>query len=305
MATMYELKPIFVPDDLSDLPTCMYRLKNLHTSSNDAEVINAPNRTATQQCNGGETVEQSPEIAKLEAVQEDILQKLSNLISKLDNIKKLVKEPKAPIKHQPNTTSTKPASIELVKLADAAVTANPSNPPYGLLALRTLWSNEVSITLSTHAHSTLKYALPKAVNDLFNLPTEQRGLPVLNIRVIWADVKHPKIVTSPACQIIYGEVNILRLLSRFGPTFTNIDSLPPEDASAADQMLDSVHGAINGQTEFINKLSLEPSGWLLSRGPSIVDVAHWSYFKGKKSARTPSTLSGWSKSCEKHFATTQ
>jgi len=104
--------------------------------------------------------------------------------------------------------------------------------------------------------------------------------------------------------VIKGDVNILRLLSRFGPSHLSIDSLSAEEAAVADSLLDLIHGCFGGsltKNAFLNKLTPGPKGWLLAQGPSIVDVALWSYLKAEKSAKCPPKLSSWLKTCDKTF----
>ncbi|XP_059484162.1 aminoacyl tRNA synthase complex-interacting multifunctional protein 2 [Neocloeon triangulifer] len=306
MASMYKVKPIFVANQVTDLPTCMYQMKNLHGTPENVEFLSPANGPTIVQLNESKhgSRERTPsEVAKLEAVQEDILLKLNNLKSKLDELRKLVKEPvtKAPTKQQQTTLST---AYDFSKVTEAVVAANPSNPPYALLALQKIWSPEIDVSISTYSHSSLKPKVPKTLNDLFNTSSKLQGVPTLMIRIIWTPVKQTQIITSPAKQIICSEVNILRLLSRFGPPTTNIDSLSAEEAASVDQLLDLLHGAAlkNGSSSFISKLAPEgPDGWLLKKGPSIADFALWSYLKNEKSVKCSGKLATWQKKCDKLF----
>jgi len=154
------------------------------------------------------------------------------------------------------TTSPR-MSKNATKCKDLVIYAHPSRPPYSLQLLASLLSAKMTISSSTHLHSSLSKKGPV----LLPSTTTPRSQSSLHLTLIWADVSEPRLVSSPHTTI-QGEANMCRYLSRVledcggDPCY---EKLPLEKVMVVDMVLDSLaaaskkHGALKTISQFLSK----------------------------------------------------
>lgn len=107
-------------------------------------------------------------------------------------------------------------------LNDLVINVNPSTVPYSLLAIRNLWKGRLNIKIQCFSHSTISQVTDevKQIVEKFQVDlSNDNSHPTLNISLIWKNVgKNAELNSSQTLYVpIYGEVNIIRYLSRIGP----------------------------------------------------------------------------------------
>lgn len=248
---MYDLKPILKAVHV-DLPTCMYPMKPVIQHGGGATAAAAaPSST-----------EDLPEIQALAAKQEKILKQLAELRQQLVSMRtdlKLCSKP-AQASAQPGSSKTnnvqsKPQTkkiepINASYLQDFVVNASPDNIPYGLLALKKLWINRLNLQVECFTHSTIPKLSEEALNfqnHITSVEPKLENLPHIKVTLIWKNVgAYTEMITSPTAYVpICGEVNILRYLSRCGPSEFNYER--NDDVAEVDSILDACYLLINKQ----------------------------------------------------------
>ncbi|XP_058835449.1 probable aminoacyl tRNA synthase complex-interacting multifunctional protein 2 isoform X2 [Topomyia yanbarensis] len=244
---MYDLKPILKPVDIA-IPTCMYPMKPIINSGSSQPVT--------------QSTEDQPELQALVAKQEKVLMQLFELRQKIDlmrtDLKMCRKPPQISSSALTNSTS-KPEPkqqtrtiepINVSDLQDFVVNASSENIPYGLLALKKLWISRLNLHVECFTHSTILKLSEEALNFqniITNLEPTKENLPCIKVTLIWKNVgTYTEMITSPTAYVpICGEVNILRFLSRCGPSEFNYERQP--DVTEADSILDACYMLINKQ----------------------------------------------------------
>lgn len=267
---MYDLKPILKPVDI-ELPTCMYPMKPIIgvTSENKTPVVS-------------HSTEDQPEIQELAAKQEKILKQLAELREQLVSMRtdlKLCNKPAQPssIVSTVQNAATKQTvkkiePINLSYLQDFVVNASPENIPYGLLALKKLWIERLNLHVECFTHSTISKLSEQAINFqsiITSLEPSSANLPRIKVTLIWKNVgTYTEMITSPTAYVpICGEVNILRFLSRCGPSEFNYER--HEDVNEVDSILDACYMLINKQNVKDKKQILKALSSKLGKTPSF------------------------------------
>lgn len=283
---MYDLKPILKPVHV-ELPTCMYPMKPIINRSD----------TAT----AAESTEDLPEIQALAVKQEKILKQLAELREQLVSMRtdlKLCSKPAQP--SAAPATSSKPAQskpqtkkIEPINhshLQDFVVNASPENIPYGLLALKKLWIDRLNLQVECFTHSTIPQLTEEArnfQNAITSFEPKLENLPRIKVTLIWKNVgTYTEMITSPTAYVpICGEVNILRFLSRCGPSEFNYER-NNDDVAEVDSILDTCYLLINKQNLKDKKQVLKTLSSKLGKTPcfggaelSLCDIAATSAIK--------------------------
>lgn len=268
---MYDLKPIMKRNDI-EFPTCMYPMKPIITNSSCYS-------SAVQ------STEDLPEIQTLAAKQEKILKQLAELREQLVSMRtdlKLCNKPSQLSSAQASKISTKKSDsncqmktiepINLSYLQDFVVNASPENIPYGLLALKKLWIDRLNLHVECYTHSTIPQLSEEALNFqnvITNLEPKVDSLPRIKVTLIWKNVgTYTEMITSPTAYVpICGEVNILRFLSRCGPSEFNYER--HDDVNEVDSILDSCYLLINKQNLKEKKQVLKTLSSKLGKTPSF------------------------------------
>lgn len=135
---------------------------------------------------------------------------------------KLCSKPAQPAQQKSSTVSAAKKAIDVKNLTDVVINVHPLNVPFGLLALKNLWSGRLNLHANVFTHSSVNESdvtkVAKEFATKVSAPTDQNKLPTLNVTIIWKDVETTQMLTSPISVPVYGEVNIIRYLNRVGPS---------------------------------------------------------------------------------------
>ncbi|XP_011308939.1 probable aminoacyl tRNA synthase complex-interacting multifunctional protein 2 isoform X2 [Fopius arisanus] len=284
MTTMYSLRPIIHHDELPERSSdCMYEMKNIHRNGHTRQDCRIDSNVTSQS--------PLPEVKALETRQEKILVQLAELKAQVLSLCDVLKSNENP--KSPRKSKREPVT------ADFVVNVNPESPAYSLLALKKLWS-DVDFRIEPFQHSSVQGVIPEGFGR-----TRGCGESVISISLIWKKVNNAELVLSSLHESrILGEVNLLRYLSRL---LDNHDSLPPEEATKIDGILDLSHQLVS-QDNLKIKLSIinildkkiTNGNWFSTRKtPGIGDVAVWSALKQISPKSLPSNLASWYQKCEK------
>ncbi|XP_021788984.1 aminoacyl tRNA synthase complex-interacting multifunctional protein 2 isoform X3 [Papio anubis] len=157
---MYQVKPYHgggAPLRV-ELPTCMYRLPNVHCRSGGPAL------------GAGHVQEESnPSLQALESRQDDILKRLYELKAAVDGLSKMIQTPDADLDvtniiqaDEPTTLTTNVLDLNSVlgkdygALKDIVINANPASPPLSLLVLHRLLCEHFRVLSTVHTHSSVK-----------------------------------------------------------------------------------------------------------------------------------------------------
>ncbi|RXM32902.1 Vacuolar fusion protein CCZ1-like [Acipenser ruthenus] len=132
--SMYKIKPISGGEIQIDLPTCMYKLPNIHCHRSGSDHA---------QDQSGKV---DPALKALEARQDDIMKRLYELKATVDGLSKTITTPDADI----DVTS-----MDYGALRDIVINANPSQPPLSLLVLYSLLCERYKVLSAVHVHSSV------------------------------------------------------------------------------------------------------------------------------------------------------
>uniref|UniRef100_A0A1Q3F070 Putative multisynthetase complex auxiliary protein p38 n=1 Tax=Culex tarsalis TaxID=7177 RepID=A0A1Q3F070_CULTA len=262
---MYALKPILKPVEV-DLPSCMYSMKPFIGSAGQQCGTVSQNSVfmdnLTEKLNALFLQNDQETLQLLAAKQEKVLKQLAELREQLVSMKtelKLCSKPAQPSAGAGSATKSaakvdsKPQKIEPINLSylqDFVVNACPTNIPYGLLALKKLWINRLNLQVECFTHSTVPKLSEEALlfqKVITSLEPKIENLPRLKVTLIWKNVgTYTEMITSPTAYVpICGEVNMLRFLSRCGPSEFNYER--QDDLTEADSILDTCYLLINQQ----------------------------------------------------------
>ncbi|XP_073689997.1 aminoacyl tRNA synthase complex-interacting multifunctional protein 2 isoform X1 [Garra rufa] len=307
---MYKVKPVSPGDIKIDLPTCMYKLPNVHA----------------QGANCGEHALQNgevdPALKALEERQDEVLRRLYELKATVDGLAKTVTTPDADL--DATTLSRGPAESvfrgtadldsllgkDLGALRDIVINANPACPPLSLLVLHSLLCQRYQVLSSVHVHSSVSAVPPPLLSCLGPRHSDSyaRQRFQLGFTLIWKDVSkvEMKFNTQSMCPI-EGEANVARFLFR-------LLGAEPQDPVAATQMdcwIDTAvfqlaEGGSKERAAVLRSLNaaLGRSAWLLGEEFSLADiVGACCVLRAGQSASAPANVQRWLKSCQNlgHF----
>jgi len=262
---MYALKPVFDLDAKVEIPTCMYSLPVIQSSTPIGGV-------------GGATPLCPNSVEALEARQDAILARLGQLKDQVAAYKKSLGLPEvsttmltfpaisdsdttvqriaklkqtmlvidAIFRQKPSKSAHReiePSSIKLsnvTKTADIVIRCSPTFPVFSLKGVYSLLTaSGLTVHTSCHTHCSVT-SLPPNVQSFLPLTEVPRSSAQVRLTLIWTDVgKDCELMVSPLAQtVIKGETNILRYFARLFPTIFLYESLP--NLMAVDTMLDNV-----------------------------------------------------------------
>lgn len=286
---MYYVKPYH---DLNEKPPivlddCMYKVKPISKPTILTEATDS--------------------LKELESRQDAIFARLHNIQNELDKISK--------------TSDNKMARIEqisngpLVKIAfqDLVIGVDPSYMPLSLLVLYEQLSQLFKVKVSVFVHSTVKEAPFPLFQRLLQsaLPARQpddcRTTNDFLLTFIYKHVRQDcSLMVNPEQQTyIYGEVNVVRYLSRLADP--NYDS-DPVTSTQIDYWLDLASLMLwNGNSKTSSQMiqtinsALVKRKWLVGQNLSLADVIVWSGLHfAKMMDKLPSNIQVWRKNCENH-----
>ncbi|XP_049541440.1 probable aminoacyl tRNA synthase complex-interacting multifunctional protein 2 isoform X1 [Anopheles darlingi] len=265
MNTMYHMKPLQKLDDVCDVPSCMYKLQPVCTFSFDpaAKIHGLKGEPLSATAADPMSAEidnflkkaENDELSKLAERQQRVLQQLAALKQDLLSLRTELKinKPAAASSVSPQKTKgqLKAEPINLINLQDFVINASPEHVPYSLLALKNLWKDRLNLQVECFTHSTVPKLSDEAVNFQKAISSTSEAiasqLPVIKVTLIWKNVgTYTEMITSPTSYVpICGEVNILRYLSRCGPSEYNYELL--QNVVEVDSILDACYLLINKQ----------------------------------------------------------
>ncbi|KAM9305861.1 aminoacyl tRNA synthase complex-interacting multifunctional protein 2 [Gastrophryne carolinensis] len=301
---MYKVEPYNSRDIRVELPTCMYRLSNLHQ--------------ATASSGRHEQEEVDPAVQSLESRQEDILKRLYELKATVDGLSKMIQTPDADLDvtemiQTDRTVTSVPqaatADLDTIlgknygALRDIVINANPSLPPLSLLILHSLLCERYRVLSSVHVHSSvtnIPEPLRKCFGDQVNTSSRQEYQ--LGFTLIWKDVSKPQMKFSiqNMCPI-EGEGNIARFLfSLLGYSFNAVT------ATLIDSWVDTAlfqlrEGSSKEKAVVLRALNstLGNSSWLAGNELTVADIVSWcAIHQSGNSTAIPANVQKWMKSCE-------
>ncbi|XP_049758779.1 aminoacyl tRNA synthase complex-interacting multifunctional protein 2 isoform X1 [Elephas maximus indicus] len=306
---MYQVKPYHgggAPLRV-ELPTCMYRLPNVHGRSG----CPAPDAGHVQ----GES---DLSLQALESRQDDILKCLYELKAAVDGLSKMIQTPDADLDvtnimqaDEPTALMTNALDLNSVlgkqdygALRDIVINANPAEPPLSLLVLHRLLCDHYRVLSTVHTHSSVR-SVPENLLQCFGEQTtkQSRHEYQLGFTLIWKNVPKTQMKFSIQTMCpIEGEGNIARFLfSLFGQkhdavNLTLIDSwvdiaiFQLKEGSSKEKA--AVFRAMNS--------ALGKSPWLVGNELTVADVVLWSVLQqmGSASGTVPASVQKWIKSCE-------
>ncbi|XP_071427676.1 aminoacyl tRNA synthase complex-interacting multifunctional protein 2 isoform X1 [Pithys albifrons albifrons] len=301
MPAMYTVRPLHSAEVLAEhLPTCMYRLPNLHR---------APSAAAAQE-------EADPSLQALESRQEEILKRLYELKSAVDGLSKMIQTPDADFdvtnviqtdEFSPLTTNGADLDLMLGKdygaLKDVVINANPSHPPLSLLVLHSLLCERYKVLSAVHTHSSVK-SVPENLLKCFGEQTKKqpRHEYQLGFTLIWKDVPKPQMKFSIQTMCpIEGEGNIARFLfSLLGQKCSAVTS------TLVDSWVDTAlfqlrEGSSKERAAVLRSMNaaLGRGPWLVGSDLSVADVVAWCALRQTGTANAaPANVQKWMKSCE-------
>ncbi|XP_015116669.1 probable aminoacyl tRNA synthase complex-interacting multifunctional protein 2 isoform X2 [Diachasma alloeum] len=292
MTTMYSLRPIIRHEDVLDRSSeCMYEMKNIHRNGHTRQDCRIVSNVTEQG--------PLPEVKVLEIRQEKILTQLAELKEQVLNLCDVLKGNSVDSK-KAESCGLKRVKREPVNV-DLVLNVNPESPSYSVLALRKVWS-DVDFRIEPFQHSSVKGSIPQGFE-------RSRGCEesVVNISFIWKKVNNTELVLSGLHgYCILGEVNFLRYLARL---LDNYDSLPPDETTKIDRILDLSHQLVCNENlkeklaiiVLLEKKIGDDKWFSGHKTPGITDVAVWSALKQISPKSLPSSLSSWFHKCEKTF----
>ncbi|XP_077292317.1 aaRS-interacting multifunctional protein 2 isoform X2 [Arctopsyche grandis] len=271
---MYRVAPLVEWPRAPELPCGMYRLSNLHATteaggSASAETAAVPDILSQRPSKQLEMLEtrQIRLLEQLECLQKQMQTMRENLLSVNTTTQSVV----AVKKYQSNDLPR-----------DVVINVSPDHPPYSLLSLKKL----LKINIDCHTHSSvpsLKTSLKEFNDRLTNSNTSNQNM---NITLIWKNVgAYTELIVSSVPIIICGEVNVLRyIVSAISCSF----SYSEKDCFwEIDSLLDICHKLQTLKTMKERQAVIRSLGTKLGKGKwiggftdmSIVDVAAWSIIK--------------------------
>lgn len=308
---MYQVKPISQGDIKIDLPTCMYKLPNIHAQHGSS--------CAEYALQNGEV---DPALKALEARQDEIMRKLHELKAAVDGLAKTVTTPDADMDVTTLSQSTKVSALTgstdldavLGKdpgvLRDIVINANPASPPLSLLVLHRLLDQSYRVLSSVHVHSSVSSVPPQLLSCLGSRHPDNytRQSFQLGFTLIWKDVPkvQMKFHTQSMCPI-EGEANVARFLFRL----LGAEPKDPIVATKLDSWVDTAffqlaEGGNKERAAVLRSLNsaLGSSIWLLGHEPSLADIAcACCILRNGQASSTPANVQRWLQACRnlEHF----
>ncbi|XP_064171488.1 aminoacyl tRNA synthase complex-interacting multifunctional protein 2 isoform X1 [Anguilla rostrata] len=307
---MYQVKPISGGDIKIDLPTCMYKLPNVHTPRSGF------GEHAHQ--NG----ELDPAMRALEARQDEILRRLYELKAAVEGLAKTVTTPDAdldattiPPQGGASTMLTGTADLDSIlgkdpgALRDIVINAHPSRPPLSLLVLHGLLCQRYRVLSTVHVHSSIPAVPPELLTCLGprHAHSYARQHFQLGFTLIWKDVPKTQMKFSVQTMCpVEGEGNVARFL--FGLLSPGADAAA---ATLSDAWVDTAlfqlsEGGAKERAAVLRALNaaLGQSAWLAGAELSLADIVCACCVHQSGSAPSaPPNVQRWLKSCENlgHF----
>ncbi|KAJ7989719.1 hypothetical protein DPEC_G00307440 [Dallia pectoralis] len=313
---MYQVKPIIGGDIKIDLPTCMYKLPNVHMQ----ESASCYSEHALQ--NRG--TEEDAVVRALEARQDEIMCRLYELKAAVDGLAKTVTTPDADVDQTVTTLPQNPISTtfrgtsdldsllgrDLGALRDIVINANPAHPPLTLLVLHAMLCQQYRVLSSVHVHSSVSAVPAQLLTCLGrrHADSSARQSFQLGFTLIWKDVSklQMKFSIQNMCPI-EGESNVARFLFRLLAPYPSDPAL----ATLVDSWVDTaffqlVDGSAKERAAVLRALNsaLGRSPWLTGPEPSLADIAcYCCVLQTGPPSSTPANVQRWLKACENlgHF----
>lgn len=314
---MYQVKPVCGGHMEVDLPTCMYKLPNIHAQHGDI-------CSSDHALQNGEV---DPAVKALEARQDEIMRKLYELKAAVEGLAKTVTTPDADLdltvssslsSQSPSSTAFKgTADLEsllgkdLGALRDIVINANPAEPPLSLFVLHGLLCQRYRVLSSVHVHSSVASVPPQLLSCLGprHADSYARQRFQLGFTLIWKNVPklQMKFSVKNMCPI-EGEANVARFLFK-------LFSLYPSDAALATQVDNWVdtaffqlaEGGAKERAAVLRALNstLGRSLWVAGSDFSLADIVCFCCMqKNGLASSAPANVQRWLKSCENlgHFS---
>ncbi|XP_061556180.1 LOW QUALITY PROTEIN: aminoacyl tRNA synthase complex-interacting multifunctional protein 2 [Phycodurus eques] len=316
---MYQVKPMCGGDVKVDLPTCMYKLANIHERP--------PGNSCTHEHAALQNGVVDPTVKALEARQDEIMRKLYELKAAVEGLAKTVTTPDADMDLTVSSSlSSQSASFAAFKCAadldtllgkdlgalrDIVINANPAQPPFTLLVLHNLLCQRYRVLSTVHVHSSVSSVPPQLLSCLGPRHPDSyaRHLFQLGFTLIWKDV--PKLQMKFSVQNmcpIEGEASVARFLFKLLAPY-------PSDAALAtlvDDWVDTAflqlaEGGAKERAAVLRALNsaLGRGPWLAGRDITLADVACYCclLLSGATLSSAPANVQRWLESCENlgHF----
>ncbi|XP_070779481.1 aminoacyl tRNA synthase complex-interacting multifunctional protein 2 isoform X2 [Enoplosus armatus] len=311
---MYQVKPICGGHIKTDLPTCMYKLPNIHAQSE---------RFSPSPQNG----EVDPAVKALEARQDEIMRKLYELKAAVEGLAKTVTTPDADLdltvssslcSQSSSSTTFKGVTDldtllgkDLGALRDIVINANPAQPPLSLLVLHSLLCQRYRVLSTVHVHSSVTGVPPQLLSCLGprHADSYARQMFQLGFTLIWKDVSklQMKFSVQNMCPI-EGEANVARFLFKLLAPYPSDPAL----ATLVDSWVDIAffqlaEGSAKEQATVLRALNsaLGRSPWLAGSEFSLADIAcYCCVLQSGSVSSAPTNVQRWIKSCENlgHFS---
>ncbi|XP_044188107.1 aminoacyl tRNA synthase complex-interacting multifunctional protein 2 isoform X1 [Thunnus albacares] len=313
---MYQVKPISGGDIKIDLPTCMYKVPNIHAQQGNS-------CTSEHAFQNGEV---DPAVKALEARQDEIMQKLYELKAAVEGLAKTVTTPDADLdltvssslspQSSSSTTFKGTANLDtllgkdLGALRDIVINANPAQPPLTLLVLHSLLCQRYRVLSTVHVHSSVSSVSPQLMSCLGprHADSYARQLFQLGFTLIWKDV--PKLQMKFSVQNmcpIEGEANVARFLFKLLAPYPSDPAL----ATLVDGWVDTAffqlaEGSSKEKAAVLRALNatLGRNPWLAGPEFSLADIAcYCCVLQSGPASSTPTNVQRWLKSCDNlgHF----
>ncbi|XP_043957096.1 aminoacyl tRNA synthase complex-interacting multifunctional protein 2 isoform X1 [Gambusia affinis] len=313
--SMYQVKPVS-PDIKIDLPTCMYKLPNIHMRQENS-------------CSSDHALQNGdvdPTVRALEARQDEIMRKLYELKAAVEGLAKTVTTPDADLDVTVSSSlSSKSSSCDIFKatknldallgkdlgaLRDIVINANPAQPPLTLLVLHSLLCQHYRVLSTVHVHSSVSSVPPQLLSCLGpkHADSYARHMFQLGFTLIWKDVPklEMKFSIRNMCPI-EGEANVARFLFKLLAPYPS----DPAVATLVDSWVDIAFYQLADGSSKDRAAVLRALGSALGRAPwlcgpefSLADIAFYCCLSqnGSTSA-TGANVQRWIKSCENlgHF----
>ncbi|KAM7386777.1 hypothetical protein PAMA_009412 [Pampus argenteus] len=313
---MYQVKPICAGDIKVDLPSCMYKLPNVHAQQGNS-------CTSEHAFQNGEV---DPAVKALEARQDEIMRKLYELKAAVEGLAKTVTTPDADLdltvssslssQSSSSTTFKDTADLDtllgkdLGALRDIVINANPAQPPLTLLVLHSLLCQRYRVLSTVHVHSSVTSVPPQLMSCLGprHADSYARQLFQLGFTLIWKDVSklQMKFSVQNMCPI-EGEANVARFLFKLLAPYPSDPAL----ATLVDSWVDTAffqlaEGSAKERAAVLRTLnsSLGRNPWLAGPEFSLADIAcYCCVLQSGPASSTPTNVQRWLKSCENlgHF----
>lgn len=314
---MYQVKPVCGGDIQIDLPTCMYKLPNVHAQQEHSCI----SEHALQ--NG----EVDPAVKALEARQDEIMRKLYELKAAVEGLAKTVTTPDADLDLTVSSSLSPPSSSsmafkgtadldtllgkDLGALRDIVINANPEHPPLTLLVLHSLLCQRYRVLSTVHVHSSVTSVPPQLMSCLGprHADSYARHLFQLGFTLIWKNVPtlQMKFSIQNMCPI-EGEANVARFLFKLLSPYPS----DPAVATLVDSWVDTAffqlaEGSTKERAAVLRSLNsaLGRNPWLAGPEFSLADIACFCCVQCSGSASSaPANVQRWLKSCENlgHFS---